>query len=31
MTEEQRDKFVRNLISHAKSETNVSSVFVKVS
>lgn len=31
MTEEQRDKFIRNLISHAKSETNVSSVFVKVS
>lgn len=31
MSEEERDKFVQGLISYAKSETNVSSVFVKAS
>jgi hypothetical protein len=31
MSEEEKDKFVQGLISYAKSETNVSSVFVKAS
>lgn len=31
MSEEERDKFVQGLISYAKSETNLSSVFVKAS
>ena len=31
MSEEEKDKFVQGLISYAKSETNLSSVFVKAS
>ena len=31
MTEEQRDKFIQNIIGYSRSESNVSSVFVKAS